>query len=236
MIKTLFTLFAILNLSIATAQYTDSITIQKINNEKAHGALHYAGYAIPVGMIAYGFLGLDEDGGVKQLNLSTRTEVKEDHPRFRNRTDDILQFSPYAATYILKAAGVKGTRSYKDQTFVTLISSAITTAAVFSIKNITHSQRPDGTSYNSFPSGHAANAFTGAELMRQQFSNQPIWLRYSGYGLASATGAMRVYNNRHWVSDVVAGAAIGILSAKAGDFIYKKLQRKKGHGLAAALD
>lgn len=229
MIKSLFTLLVLFNIGAATAQYTDSLSLQKLNIERAHGGLRYAGYALPAGMLAYGFLGLDEDGGVKQLNVSTRTEVKEDHPRFRNRTDDFLQFSPYVATYIMKAAGVKGTRSYKDQTIVTLISSTLTTAAVFSIKNITHSQRPDGSAYNSFPSGHTANAFTGAELMRQQFNNQPIWLRYSGYGLASATGAMRVYNNRHWVSDVVAGAAIGILSAKAGDFIYQKLQHKNNH-------
>ena len=34
--------------------------------------------------------------------------------------------------------------------------------------------------------------------------------------MATATGAMRVFNKKHWVSDVVAGAGIGILSAEVG--------------------
>lgn len=194
---------------------------------------HYSGWAVPAAMIAYGVFGLDEDGAVKKINLSTRSEIREDHPLFASHLDDYLQYSPYAATYLLKMAGVKSTRRYKDQTIISLLSVAITSITVGTLKKTTHSLRPDGSAYNSFPSGHTANAFTGAELMRQQFSNQPFWLNYSGYALAAATGTLRVYNGRHWVSDVVTGAAIGILSAKAGELLYSTWQnRHKRHPIS----
>lgn len=35
----------------------------------------------------------------------------------------------------------------------------------------------------------------------------------AGYAVAAGVGAMRVYNNKHWCSDILAGAGIGILSA-----------------------
>lgn len=81
-------------------------------------------------------------------------------------------------------------------------------------------ERPDGSSLNSFPSGHTATAFMGAELMMQEYKNESVWYGISGYVVAAGTGAFRMYNNRHWLTDVVAGAGIGILSAKAGYWLY----------------
>ena len=81
-------------------------------------------------------------------------------------------------------------------------------------------ERPDGTSFNSFPSGHTATAFMGAELMNQEYKHQSIWYSIAGYTVATGTGVFRMYNNRHWLSDVVAGAGVGILSAKAGYWLY----------------
>jgi membrane-associated phospholipid phosphatase len=67
--------------------------------------------------------------------------------------------------------------------------------------------------YQSFPSGHATAAFALASTITAETS---LWWRDSRwivgpimYGAATLTGVSRIYNNRHWASDVVAGAAIG---------------------------
>ena len=81
-------------------------------------------------------------------------------------------------------------------------------ASVFALKNITKVERPDGSSNNSFPSGHTATAFAGAECMYREYKDQSIWYGIEGYAVATATGLFRMYNDRHWLTDVVAGAGI----------------------------
>ena len=53
----------------------------------------------------------------------------------------------------------------------------------------------------------------------------------SGYVVAAGTGFFRIYNDRHWLTDVAAGAGIGILSTKIAywinPFINEKLFRNK---------
>ena len=95
-----------------------------------------------------------------------------------------------------------------------------------SLKKITHIQRPDGSSYESFPSGHTAEAFASAEFLRQEYKDVSPWYGIAGYAAATATGALRIYNNKHWLSDVVAGAGIGIASTKLAYWIYPAIKRK----------
>lgn len=91
--------------------------------------------------------------------------------------------------------------------------------SIYSIKNLTKVERPDGSAKNSFPSGHTATAFMGAEFLWQEYKEISPWYGIAGYLVASGTGAFRIYNNRHWLTDVVAGAGIGMLSAKAAYWI-----------------
>jgi membrane-associated phospholipid phosphatase len=77
---------------------------------------------------------------------------------------------------------------------------------------MTRIERPDGSSYNS-SLGHTANAFASAEFLWQEYKDVSIWYGISGYIIASGTGVLRIYNNRHWLTDVAAGAGI--------DFMYQ---------------
>lgn len=96
---------------------------------------------------------------------------------------------------------------------VAFISEAI---LVNAIKYTVREERPDHSAFNSFPSGHTATAFTGAELVRMEYG----WgYGALAYGIASGVGYLRVYKYRHWTHDVFAGAAIGILSAHIGDWL-----------------
>jgi membrane-associated phospholipid phosphatase len=87
-------------------------------------------------------------------------------------------------------------------------------------------ERPDGSSNNSFPSGHTANAFMGAEFLYQEYKDVSPWYGIAGYVVATGTGLFRMYNNRHWFSDVVAGAGFGILSTKVAYWIYPWMKEK----------
>lgn len=83
--------------------------------------------------------------------------------------------------------------------------------------------RPNGAE-GSFPSGHTATAFMGATLLAHEYGHKSVWIPIAGYTVATATGVMRILNNRHYASDVLVGAAIGILSAElaywASDAIF----------------
>ena len=67
---------------------------------------------------------------------------------------------------------------------------------------------------------HTANAFLGAHMAYKEFKDSSPWLAYSGYALAAFVAGSRLYNNRHWVADVLAGAGFGILSVELSYFIY----------------
>ena len=65
---------------------------------------------------------------------------------------------------------------------------------------------------DSFASGHATEAFALASVISEHY-NTP-WVQFTSYGLASMVGYARLNNNRHWPSDVLAGAVIGTFVGK----------------------
>ena len=69
------------------------------------------------------------------------------------------------------------------------------------------------TDFNSFPSGHTTAAFAAATVFSTEIRNaHPHASKFTTpllYGLATAVGCARIYNDRHWLSDVVGGALIG---------------------------
>lgn len=153
-------------------------------------------------------------------------------PAFKNHVDDYLQYVPAAAMIIMKAAGVKGRSSWGRMLVADAFSVAIMAMAVNSIKYTVSEERPDGSSNNSFPSGHTATAFMCATMLSKEFSCVSPWIGVGGYALATATGLMRVANNRHWMSDILVGAGIGVIATELGylfaDLIFKDkgLKRK----------
>lgn len=134
----------------------------------------------------------------------------------RRRFDNYLQYAPMAAPYLLKLSGVRGRHSYGEYTLLLATSYASMGIMVNVLKYTVRRERPDGSSRNSFPSGHTATAFMGAELLRSEYWEVSPMIGVAGYSVAVTIGFMRVYNNRHWVTDVIAGAGIGILSARIG--------------------
>jgi membrane-associated phospholipid phosphatase len=183
-----------------------------------------ASIIVPTAMLTYGAVSLT-GGKLRSLDRSTKNEIIEDNPTFRTSIDDHLKWVPAAAVYALNLAGIKGKHNFADRTALFGMSALITSSTTFLIKDATGRLRPDGSTYNSFPSGHTAIAFMSATFMWEEYKDQSPWYGVAGYAVATTTGVLRMYNNRHWLSDVVCGAGLGILSTKAAYWAYPKLQK-----------
>ncbi|WP_270087369.1 phosphatase PAP2 family protein [Sphingobacterium sp. SYP-B4668] len=172
----------------------------------------YKQLVLPVGLMTYGIIALESHFLIGQ-NQEIRNELQENIDR-KFTVDDFSQYASTASVFILDMAGVKAKHNLKQRFFTTAVSHAIMAATVMSVKNTGTVWRPDSSANNSFPSGHTATAFIGAELLWQEYRNQSIWYGIAGYTVAAGTGFFRMYNNKHWLSDVAMGAGIGILSTK----------------------
>lgn len=144
--------------------------------------------------------------------------------------EDYVVCLPAVATYGLNLCGLKGKHGYRDLTTLTAASYIIAYGIALPMKYGIDRMRPNGDHF-SFPSGHTIAAFTGAEILRREFKDYPV-VGIVGYVVAVGVGFMRIYNNKHWVSDVLAGAGIGILSTSitywlASYVISNKATRKK---------
>jgi membrane-associated phospholipid phosphatase len=201
-----------------------SLSLKALNDIKA-GNKKLKNLVIPVSCITYGFLATGNNA-LRRFDKSTRNEIIGDHPKFVTKVDNYLQYSPAAAVYALNALGVKGKNNFKDRTIIYALTTVITTAFVVPLKKITKIERPDGSSFSSFPSGHTATAFAAAEFLRMEYKEVSPWYGIAGYAAAATTGVLRLYNNRHWVSDVVAGAGFGVLSTRLAYWIYPAIKKK----------
>ncbi len=182
------------------------------------------GLLVPGAMLTYGLLALDNHT-LRDLNYSTRKELMEEHPHFSTTVDNYLQWSPAIAVYALNALGAKGEHNFADRTLIYGTSTLIMASSVKIMKKLMHSQRPDGSNHESFPSGHTATAFAAAEFMRIEYQHKQPLLSMTGYIAAAATGALRMYNNRHWLSDIIGGAGVGIMSTQAAYALYPVIKR-----------
>ena len=188
----------------------------------------------PAVLVTLGSIGV-KNAGFGRMNDKVREAMGYSfHGRRKTYADDYIQYLPIASVYGLSLLGAKAKHDYVDRTMVLAVSAATMATAVNVIKYTVKEKRPDSGKRNSFPSGHTATAFMGAEIVREEYG----WgYGAAAYGVATFIGLMRLYNERHWTTDVLAGAGIGILSARVGYWllpwtsrIFKR--RKAGEDMA----
>jgi hypothetical protein len=92
-----------------------------------------------------------------------------------------------------------------------LRAQAVSELLVEPLKFATGRQRPDGSNSQSFPSGHAAATFAAATVIERHLGWKKAAL---GYAIASYVAASRLHDNRHYLSDVVFGAALGTVAGR----------------------
>lgn len=140
---------------------------------------------------------------------------------------DYLPHVPVIAVYILGFCGIRGKHNLRDKTIILLLSYTISILIVQSLKSLFGIMRPDGSSFNAFPSGHTATAFMSAEFFRLEYKDKFKFISRLGYVTASITGLLRIYTNRHWLTDVIAGTGFGILSTRLSYLIFLQVQRNR---------
>lgn len=145
-------------------------------------------------------------------------------------TSDLQDALPAAALWV-------GTYIYSSQwhdrsgltaTWAMLEAGGLSTITTYALKYAIRRSGPDQTtdpnrwfkSGRSFPSEHAAAAFAVGTVFAESGSGGYRWItRALGYGVASFTAYERLKHNAHWLSDVVAGAALG---ASTGMFVIDR--------------
>lgn len=215
-------LFVFISITTCQAQYADTIS----TNLPIKNSLWKSNFTkktiIPVILF-----------GATALSWSKKEEIREIRnryiPTFRYHFDDYLQYAPGATVLALNALNIKGKHSPKRMLVSYGFSMVIMGVLVNSIKRTAGVERPDASSRNSFPSGHTAMAFTNATVLHKEYGmhRHPLY-SVGGYTAASVTALGRGLNNRHWVTDVLTGAGIGIASTELGYLLADQIFKNKG--------
>ena len=140
-------------------------------------------------------------------------------PTFHHTYDDWIQYAPGVAVVGLKVSGLPGMTKVGRFAVSSGFSVVIMAAMVNGVKYAVKRERPDLSARNSFPSGHTATAFMTATILHKEYGWKYPWISMLGYTTATVTAASRILNNKHWMSDIIGGAAIGIGSVHLGYYL-----------------
>ena len=151
---------------------------------------------------------------VKTLGVSTTTNSK-----------DVQDAIPAAAVFVATwgYANLVGDTNGRREAWAMLEAAGLGGVTAFALKYAVGREGPDQTSDpnqwrksggNAFPSLHSTAAFAIGTVLAESGNDDYRWVRrFLGYGLGAGTGYERLKHNAHWLSDTVAGAALGIASA-----------------------
>ncbi len=180
---------------------------------------------LPGALIAVGATGLLFTP-MEDLNHSIQKDMvnlRGNHHRIN--LDEYLRYAPTALNITLSIIKNDSKYSITDRILIKATSIGTMYALTQGLKHTINKMRPDGSDNHSFPSGHTASVFLGAESLRMNHGN---WWGVAGYTAATATAFLRLYNNRHWLGDVISGAGIGIISARIGYWLLPLEKRILG--------
>ncbi len=187
------------------------------------GETSHLGIAVGSSLISYGVLAqvapAFRDVDVVVQNW-TRKRIQRTYS-----IDDYIQYAPISGVFLLDIIGVPARHNVAERTFVVISSGLICTSISHGTKFLLNTRRPDSRARNSFPSAHTSLAFWGAHILYKEYKDVSPWIGIAGYVIASATAIFRVVNDRHWFSDIVGGAGVGILSVELGYLLLKPGKR-----------
>ena len=155
------------------------------------------------------------------------------HGQKSDAADDVLQHVPMATVLALRACGLQSASpSWTELAASAAAAYTLSAATTYALKHTCHEQRPDDSDRHSFPSGHATFAFAGATVLMKEYGQRSPWIAVGGYGLATLVAADRVRRDRHYVHDVVAGAAIGFAATELTYFLKRKVIKNRNIDLS----
>lgn len=203
----------------------ENITSQNPN----HNYLKPSALVIPGALLLY--------GGMKpvikvipRMDSTINARVHQNYPGVHTNAADYLTWAPSASIYILDAFQIKTAHNFREHLMLDASSLLVTGAIGYGMRLITKNNKVYNSFGTEFPSGHTANAFRGAEILHQELKATNPWFSYSGYVVATGVGLLRIYNKDHLLSEVLAGAGLGIISTKITYWIFDKVAHKKNTG------
>ncbi len=196
-------------------------TLAKIEKRNFTDSKLYQMSFVGAPLIVTGFIMKGEDTHFRSLR---NDYAKEFHRPFDNYT----QYIPAAVMMGMKAFGVENRSDWGRMIASDALSAIIMSSVVQSMKHTTQVMRPDGSDNHSFPSGHTATAFMTATMLTKEYGHISPWIGIGAYTFATSTGLMRIANNKHWLSDVLTGAGIGIISTEVGYYLADLIFKEKG--------
>ena len=173
---------------------------------------------LPASLITVGALGASIPA-LKDLNCDVKRGMSHLRGDHYLHFDDYLQYLPIVSHFGLSLLGAKAKHSYVERIMTTATAYALMGVMVQGVKAVVKERRPDSNARNSFPSGHTATAFMGAELVRMEYRDASPFYGIGAYTVACGVAFLRIYNERHWCNDVLAGAGLGILSARMAHWL-----------------
>ena len=180
---------------------------------------------VPTALIAAGLITMAVPSHTALSKYTIHDTMHGWNPNFHTTVDNYLQFAPAVVTLGLGAMGVKGRNDFLNQSLLFTKAELLMSVVVYGIKHATRVERPYGPVYTSFPSGHTAQAFLSATFLAKEYGHISPWISVAGYATATGVGVLRMMNNKHWISDVLAGAGVGILSVEV---VYMTHQHRWG--------
>lgn len=167
---------------------------------------------LPASLIAVGSWGIT-NGWFNKINHKVQNKMTDWRDGNNIHIDDYIQYLPVASHLGLGLLGAQAKHPFKERLVITATSYLAMGIIVKSLKLAISEKRPDSEAHNSFPSGHTATVFMGAELVRKEYG---IGYGIGAYTIACGVAFLRLYNGRHWLNDILAGAGIGIVTAQLG--------------------
>lgn len=139
-----------------------------------------------------------------------------------------LALSPLAATWIMKAFGVKSRSTTRRMLTANGFALGLTVGLSQILRYSVNEVRPDGSDTHSLPSVHASLAYMGATILSREYGHISPWITIGGYTAATGTQMLRIGHNAHWMNDIFLGAGIGVVSTQLGYFLADRIIGSKG--------
>jgi hypothetical protein len=162
---------------------------------------------------------------INTLDKQIHDNLLNEHTQKHTPVDTRFKWAPAAFLLACDAYGLKTRNNYKQHMVRIIAGEIMLNAAVRPLKKSMNRIRPNGDR-NSFPSAHTGTGFLTSEIIYHELKENYPALKHTGYALSIVTGWLRMYHNKHWFSDVVGGALIGVLISKISGRLIDNLNRK----------
>ena len=172
-------------------------------------------FILPALFIAYGTAARFNQLPIRQFDFDIDHEIQKRVDR-EYYIDDYFEYGMPVIAYGLGfIPGIDSRHNFRDRTLTMATSFLLMKGSVELLKRTIPVDRPLGNN-RSFPSGHMAVTMFSAHIMYKEYKDVSPWICVGGYLMATTTGVFRMINYAHWLSDVVMGAGIGLLSVEIG--------------------